>query len=806
MDNSSESLNKFLRFAIEVLKERFGIEGKNPIKFNGKEKDTLRESIGILNSEIVSPSGLDLDKFGIEGKDCSLPLKSIFSEIYLSKKGEFENSFIYPDLDKIPFPQPLDCKKQVISDSLKKAFSDDYNFLYKQKALDNSCLLVFIEKYGGFLPTSKALQSLPVYDYVKILGATFTALLSSNEEGNTLDKLMLIGGDLSGIQDFIFSISSKGALKSYRARSFYLEILVQHTVNKIIETLNLSDSNVVYASGGGFLILAPNVSEDKIVDIRKSLNKWLFSKFRGLISISIATVPFKKIGESISELSDNLEMLKAHKFSDFIDEVLEVKEPVQKTSEDECQICYNDLDKDVETLNSEIRACKTCSELLDVGTRLGKAKYIGRVKIEEEQSLDNVAKFEVEDRLYFVAEDISEINNDLFDKVWIINSFELGDFVELSNKRPSKLLLGNYVTRVGDLTGKAREKEKEEFETENLNSKLDDNDTASFLGLAYSSIGIKRVATLRMDVDNLGTIFSKGLKEISLAKISALSRLLDYYFKYYMNWICGADENKIGKENITLVPQRDVKRRPVSIIFSGGDDLLIVGAWNEIVELSYDIYETFKKFVCNNPDISISGGFLLSHHKFPFNKAQKEAINALREAKYNYGSCESGLCRTNYANCSFYESDKCFIRKGNVTQFYDLSMLRFRDKNREIKISNKWDKEAKDIKDFVSRFFDYFGKFDKSERVISLEDLPHLFIKKLLNIFLIWARKQGIYVLPLVRLMNSTEETLQKDKSKLNSFVNIIETELTTKYFGKDISTAHVLLMWIDFLTRTLEG
>ena len=802
MKDNSNLLNKLLKFTVEILKGRYGISDAylKEIELIDEEKNALKESFKILNSKNGSslPSNFSAT-FGMQGKDCDLPLKSIFSEIYLSKRQQLKNIFIYPDLDKIPFPQLLDDSKSVISQTLKSSFLRDYKALCERKELNNNVLLLFIEKYGGFLPVNSDLQTMPFYDYVKILGAIFISLLAQR----TIEEsppLMLIGGDLSGIQDFIFSISSKGALKSYRARSFYLGVLVEHTVNKILENFNLSDVNIVYSSGGGFLILAPNVSEEVVVKIRNDINKWLFDKFRGLIYLSVTSVSLgKNFEDSVAKLANDLEVLKARKFSDFIKETLEPKEPIKKTSEDECQICYNDLDSDVEELPSGVRACKTCRDLFNVGGALGNAKYVLRLA---NGVINMDGKFEIEGTTYSLTDNIDNIDSKFYDKVWIINSFDMFDFIKFNEKNPSKLLLGNYLTKINDLAEEVQKREQAELKINNPSGELSKEDTASFLGLALSSIGIKRLATLRMDVDSLGTIFSRGIRDNSLAKISAASRLLDYYFKYYMNWICAMDKNKMNFFNVSLIPKREFHERQVSIIYSGGDDLLIVGAWNEVVELAYDIERTFSKFVCENPDITISSGFSLLHHKFPFDKAQKEAKNALEYAKDNHELCEAGSCRTSYASCPFYENGKCSIKKDSVTMFYDLSALRLKEKNGKVEISINWSK-AEEVKNFVNEFIYCFGKFDEKENTLLLEGLPRLFIRKLLNIFLIWARKGGVFVLPLVRLMNDTERTLEG--GNLNFFVSRIEPELTKKYFEKDISIAHTLLKWIEFLTRTSE-
>ena len=47
--------------------------------------------------------------------------------------------------------------------------------------------------------------------------------------------------------------------------------------------------------------------------------------------------------------------------------------------------------------------------------------------------------------------------------------------------------------------------------------------------------------------------------------------------------------------------------RNATIVYSGGDDVFIVGAWNEVIELSIDLQEKFKKYTQGT--LSKSSGF-----------------------------------------------------------------------------------------------------------------------------------------------------------------------------------------------------
>jgi CRISPR-associated protein Csm1 len=87
-------------------------------------------------------------------------------------------------------------------------------------------LTLFVEKFGSHL--SLGSPDVALIDLARSTGA-IAAALAQQQPG---DKLALIGGDLMGVQKFIYTISSEGALKSLRARSFYLELAAEEVVHK----------------------------------------------------------------------------------------------------------------------------------------------------------------------------------------------------------------------------------------------------------------------------------------------------------------------------------------------------------------------------------------------------------------------------------------------------------------------------------------------------------------------------------------------------------------------------------------------
>ena len=127
-----------------------------------------------------------------------------------------------------------------------------------------------------------------------------------------------------------------------------------------------------------------------------------------------------------------------------------------------------------------------------------------------------------------------------------------------------------------------------------------------------------RMGVLRMDVDNLGTIFQQGIspERATLSRFAALSRSFDFFFSGYLN---------------TIWKETDPERS--FIIYSGGDDLFIVGSWDVTILLAERIQLDFKEFTCNNPAFSVSGGIAIVPPKFPIMKGAEESAKEESAAK-----------------------------------------------------------------------------------------------------------------------------------------------------------------------------
>ena len=536
---------------------------------------------------------------------------------------------------KIPYPsqqQPsedqLAALKQKVSTALKKLSSDDWMQL--------PLLMLFLEKYGSYLSLDK--PDIALFDQVKTLSAVAASLGDAPDK----DQLCLIAGDLSGIQDFIYTISSDGALKSLRARSFTLELVTEEIVQQLLTRLSLSRANVIYAGGGNLYLLAPasETVASQVEQVRTSFNDWLLEEYQSKVFLALDSSLFRR--EDISTLefakcwqqtNQKLANQKNRKFDRQMEQLLK-----ERAAHEPCKVCHRDDTIDLKPLDGKdgVGACLTCRSMFNLGQQLFKVKTLVRTSYKNvEGTLRN--PHNPDDPGYIeIKINTGSIYYHLFDKskpivpenegIYLINTWDVDLYKFSQFESPNPLLLGNY------------------YET------INDEEHPGFLTaqeMANRSVGAKRVGYLRMDVDKLGQIFATGLgKSYTLPKLAGLSRQMSYFFKVYLNslaqfrqrdFLSHANAQHQPFESLTKLPRQDLL-----FIYAGGDDLFVSGAWDQVVEFAFDVYQSFRAFTGWHPDITLSAGISLSGPKYPLYQSARDSGDAEGAAK-SHGRDSLGL-------------------------------------------------------------------------------------------------------------------------------------------------------------------
>ncbi|MEM5807440.1 MAG: type III-A CRISPR-associated protein Cas10/Csm1, partial [Candidatus Aenigmatarchaeota archaeon] len=173
--------------------------------------------------------------------------------------------------------------------------------------------------------------------------------------------LLLVNGDLSGIQDFIATIHTSDARKMLKARSFYITFLPRIFSLKILKELDLPETNLLFCSGGNFQIICDNTEETKkkIIQTFDELNRELFRNFGSrlffaLKYLELSAKSFREFNNEMENNNWNLIFDKHRKFEFLLREGnIELE-----AGRDECVICKKEI-----YVDSPEKICKSCNTL-----------------------------------------------------------------------------------------------------------------------------------------------------------------------------------------------------------------------------------------------------------------------------------------------------------------------------------------------------------------------------------------------------------------------------------------------------------
>ena len=538
----------------------------------------------------------------------TMPLQSVFNVLngnhqsyyYLPGMMEETSERIYPQKEKIPFEEFFYSRvKDQITDNLKgREWNADYI----------NSLLEVLEATLSYVPSSTStgeLADVSLYDHVKLTAAFASCLYQYYQEKeqenykdiiwkNTKevykeDCFMLFSMDISGIQDFIYTISTRKALRTLRARSFYLEILMEHMIDCLLEELNLSRANLLYSGGGHcYMIFPGTVKAQQIVDdYLERLKKWFLEEYQTALYVAggyavcnsetLKNEPngsyaelFRKVGTMISERK-----VKRYQAKDIL--YLNSRRADDYTRE--CKVC-----RKIDKVDKE-GVCSVCRKIEKLSNAVLYENFFLILKGEHRDALPLPGGYAL------IAEKKENIvkwmNQPEFKRVYAKNRRYTG------KQLATKLWVGEYTQG------------------------------QTFEELADSSEGIKRIGVLRADVDNLGQTFVSGFENaennnryVTISRTATLSRQLSLFFKLHINQI-------LNNPEYTMDGKKKETGRNATIIYSGGDDVFLVGEWKDVIELAIDLKNKLKLYTQDT--LTLSGGIGIYDDSYPIRAIAEEA-------------------------------------------------------------------------------------------------------------------------------------------------------------------------------------
>ena len=625
-----EDRRKHSQSGYDFLKTEAGIEDQDLLHCvlyhhydalkNAKLSKTSPAYISYIADNIAAAFDRRKNDTGDFGFEVSAPLESVFNILnnnhktcyYEPKTLDPKDGILYPVTEKKPFDQAFYKK-------IKRNFLENLKGIEYEPEYVNS-LLEVLEANLSYIPASTAKSEradISLFDHVKLTAAVGSCiyewmlendiqdykemLLSNAKEIYGKEIFLLYSMDISGIQNFIYTIVSENALKTLRAKSFYLEILMEHMIDLLLEKLNLSRANLLYVGGGNCYLLLPNTANTKetLESFNKELNAWLREFFdislyvahgyKECSSMDLNNEPNGSYAEVFRGVGNMISIQKSHRYC--VNELIWLNEKGAKDYDRECKVC-----KKIGQVN-EKGLCILCSAIEKFSVHILRDEFFIISCEDREGSLPMPGNYY-----------LSSVNN----KEELVNELKNDRVVRCYGK--NKMYTGKMISTklwVGDYTSKK-----------------------TFEEMAEEADGIHRIGVLRADVDNLGNAFVSGFNNeenknryVTLSRTATLSRQLSLFFKLYVNSILENPKFQIG--------QGSVKKRNVSICYSGGDDVFIVGAWNEVIEAAVDLKNCFEKYTLGT--LTISAGIGLYPSKYPISVMAKEVGHLEELSKKNIG-------------------------------------------------------------------------------------------------------------------------------------------------------------------------
>lgn len=405
---------------------------------------------------------------------------------------------------------------------------------------------------------------------------------------------MIILGDISGIQNYVFDVAEEGGgqARRLRARSFFVQLLAETAALRVRRALGWNPDSVLLCGAGKFTLRGSRAdTADSLLEAEQDgINFWLLQETRGELRLTLA---WTDVAESdltaYQTAQQELQRRKVQPWAPAPGANWAASRLILDPLDTPCSLCHHAPATEEEIDPDGVRrlVCGTCSRNRVLGQMLPRARWL--VIQDAPQAAD----------LAMLGLGIDVVTND---------SATIG---------PGTLAVANLQepeTCPSWCPG-------DRFMQRRLMAHVpvhDDGQPVWFTDLAEThSQGDPLLAVFKADADSLGVRFEQLLKTGGLDAIQGLSDRLDEFFA-----------SRLRRE----LANRTGRWWPIYTIFAGGDDLIMVGPWNVMVDFAGTMRQWFAEEFSDH-GLTLSAGLELMKPKRPIKPAVERAELLLIEAK-----------------------------------------------------------------------------------------------------------------------------------------------------------------------------
>ena len=587
---------------------------KNAIRHHHRNPDQLER---LIEKQVILADHLSATEREDEEREAEdfvqSPLVSILSLLKCANKEyRYKLTALNFDRDTIIPTESVEVNQEEYA-ALWDAFTTAFRHATKDTHYTPAAyqtIAALLHKYTSRMPSAtpweqgkeKTIPDISLYDHLRTTAAIAACIgrelsetdvdaqLGSQKDPNQ-NTCALIKGDISGIQNFIYQVPSDGAARELRGRSFYLQLLTESIAHWVLRQFELPITNLLLASGGHFYILAPYTeATEKLDTIRQTISQKLWTLHNGELSCNIAGISIKahdfeadNFSRKWSDVSQKVQQRKQEKWSEMVPEDMfeNFFEPHQGKVVD---YGFGELGRNLRDITYLVAFEVPDAPIPEKPDWHAAIKAFGLdIHICTDTHKKPAAPKNAERAVVYRLRDTEFLSN--------IEEFQYEGVPVSYDFRALPQVIAHK----------------------------DDATVADYDYLANASEGVQWFGALRMDVDDLGTVFTEKLDTATISRLATLSEALRLFFEGYVPHLCREFNQKQEHEILEL-------------IYAGGDDLFLVGGWSALPEIATQIRSEFRQFVTGD-HVTLSGGIAIEHKKYPLYQFAAQSGDAEKASK-----------------------------------------------------------------------------------------------------------------------------------------------------------------------------
>jgi len=373
---------------------------------------------------------------------------------------------------------------------------------------------------------------------------------------------MLIIGDLSGIQDYLFDVRESGGNQaaSLRSRSFRLQVITECLARRFLWACGLGEDRLLFVAAGKFAIDADGVADaaDAASRAHADSQRWLFEHAHGRLRFAVAAQPpglpaVDRYAAALAALQRS--KLGAWRPADGLAANWGATALVAKCPWDDAREAERDAAEGRRLLSDEVVTLAPAPD--------------------QHKGGDDIAG------------------------------------IARSWGRRADAPPGSAMMKTIDLHRLSRHVPRGP-----------DGTPIEFVPLAARARGACMLGVLKADADSLGAAIRAQLAGAAdLTPLRLLSAKLERFFGSQLDEMLSATGS--GWADLYTV-------------FSGGDDVMLVGPWNVVIDFAAHVRREFARSLAEEK-LTISAGVALVKPRFPIRLAAEQAEQLLEQAKGHAG-------------------------------------------------------------------------------------------------------------------------------------------------------------------------